>query len=89
MNNLQITNEMLYELLKEFKNDMRDFKHDTNQKFDELRANQREDHKILMDIWESRDKVIARVTWDFVWKATAFNAILLAFMLIILKGVGV
>lgn len=57
---------------------------DVNRRFDEqdkrtdrLENNQREDHSLLMDIWKSRDKVQAQVTWDFIWKAVAINAIIL------------
>ena len=82
---MQITNEMLYELIKEFKSDV-------NRRFDEER-HYREKMELQIDrleeqvreIYLSRDKVVARVTWDFLWRSTAFNAILLVFMAVVLK----
>ena len=46
---------------------------------------QRDDRKLLMDIWQHRDKVTAKVRWDFLWKATAFNGFLLVFMFFVLQ----
>jgi chromosome segregation ATPase len=58
-----------------------------NQKFEhiyeeikDLKYNQKEDHSLLMDIWKSRDKVTAEVTWKFISQASALNMTLLFIM---------
>lgn len=82
------------EELKEFKFEMREFKHDTAQRFsdlhskindtngrlDRLEQDQFDMKKMLTEIWRSREKVIAQVTWDFIWKAAGVNAVVLLFM---------
>lgn len=45
-----------------------------------IQDDQRGDRKILMDLWQSRESVVAKVKWDFIWKTTAFNAVLLTIM---------
>ncbi len=67
----------------ELRNEVKDIKFEIR----DMKQDQREDRKMLMDIWKTREKVTARVTWDFVLKATTFNAILLVFMLFMLKTV--
>lgn len=54
-------------------------------RMERLEDKQEKDRDMLREIYHSRDKVVARVSWDFIWKATAFNAITLVFMLLILK----
>ncbi len=70
----------------ELKMERREDNKRSDERFSEMKAEQREDRKMLMDIWKSRDKVTARVTWDFMWKAVSFNAVLLAVMLLVLKS---
>ncbi len=84
--------DLVLELLKEFKKDVNRRFDDVDRRFEEqgrrigrLEDGQKEDHHLLMDIWKSREKVLAKVTWDFVWKATSFNAVLLVFMFLMLK----
>ncbi len=58
-----VTNEMLYDLLKEFKRDVhkrfeqvdRRFEQ-VDKRFEQLEENQSEEHKLLMDLWENRSK---------------------------------
>ncbi|MBT4936887.1 hypothetical protein HON22_03125 [Candidatus Peregrinibacteria bacterium] len=49
-----------------------------------LEDRQESDREMLQKIYHSRDKVVAQVTWNFLWKATAFNAVLLTLMISIL-----
>lgn len=44
-----ITTEMVYELLKEFKED-------THKRFERIENQQMEDHRILMELWENRSR---------------------------------
>lgn len=92
MSGQKITNEVLYELLKEFKADTQRQFQQVQQQFqqiekrlDRLEENQYHDRRMLMEIWESRDKVVAKVTWDFIWKSLSCNAIILIFMIFIVK----
>ena len=94
----QIVIELIREVkdeIKESRQELIQFKQEVNKRFEEvnrrfgeIHQDQREDRKMLMDIWKSRDKVTAQVTWDFIWKATAFNAVMLAFMLFVIKFVA-
>ena len=102
----QITNEMLYDLLKEFKWDVNKQFIWVDKRFEQvdkrfeqidkrfeqiheeiydLKQDRREDRQILMKVFESRDKVIAKITWDFIWKAAAVNAGILALMIWFIK----
>ena len=99
MSNQKITNEMLYELLKEFKRDVYKKFEQIEKSQERLEHNQeRLEHNqerledkyeksndMLMDIWKSRDSVVAKVTWDFIWKATTVNTVILLYMLFVLK----
>jgi chromosome segregation ATPase len=57
---------------------------DNNKKFEylyeDIKSKQKEDHALLMDIWKSRDKVTAEVTWKFISQAGALNMTLLFIM---------
>jgi len=60
----EITNSMLYELLRDFKQDFRNFKEEmysfkkeTNKRFEKIEARQEEDHQMLMDLWENRKEI--------------------------------
>ena len=58
-----VTNEMLYDLLKEFKRDVhkrfeqvdKGFEQ-VDKRFEQLEENQSEDHKLLMDLWENQNR---------------------------------
>ena len=77
--------QVLKEDQKELKSDFHELKHDLYRKIDRLEDSQREDKSMIMDLWKSREKVIAQVTWDFMWKATAVNTVLLIMMFLVLK----
>jgi len=49
MQETTVTNQMLYDLLKEFKRDV-------HKRFEQLEENQHEDRKLLMGLWENRTK---------------------------------
>lgn len=49
-----ITNEMLYELLKDFKEDVHKRFEQVDKRFEQMEERQSEDHKILMELWENR-----------------------------------
>ncbi len=49
-NSAQITNGMLYEMIRDFKDDFRSFK-------TEITARQSEDHQMLMELWKERGKI--------------------------------
>jgi hypothetical protein len=57
----QITTGMLYELLKEFKDEMRNefrsFKAEVNRRFEGIEQRQAEDHKMLMELWQDRGEI--------------------------------
>ena len=56
----------------------------TEHRQERLEDRQESDREMLQKIYHSRDKVVAQVTWNFLWKATAFNAVLLTLMISIL-----
>lgn len=76
-----ITNEMLYDLIKDLKSDMNRQFDEVDRRFVEIdqrmyRIEQRVDRveqrmeRIEIDvreIYNSREKVVVRVTWDFFW----------------------
>lgn len=90
MNNITVTNEMLYELFKEFREDFKGFKIDVNRRFDEvdkrfeqidkrftqLEDAQSEDRKILRDLWENRDK--QTLNFSSIYFAVTLTASILA-----------
>lgn len=51
-----ITNEMLYELLKDFKKDVHKRFEQVDKRFERIENQQAEDHKILMELWENRSR---------------------------------
>ncbi len=83
--------DFLITLIQDFKKDVQDFKKDVNTRFDRMeRAQERLEHNqerledkqektddLVREIWKSRDSVRARVTFDFIWKAVAVNALVL------------
>ncbi len=52
---MEITNEMIYEMLREFKAD-------TNRRFERIETQQTEDRKILMNLWEHKDNMKLSLT---------------------------
>jgi hypothetical protein len=48
-----------------------------SRRMDRLGHNQEKTDDMVRDIWKSRDKVRAQVTWDFIWKAVAVNGVVL------------
>ena len=56
-NTAQITTGMIYELLKEFKNDINRRFEDVSRRFEGIENRQAEDHKILMELWQDRNEV--------------------------------
>lgn len=97
MQNQTVTNEMLYELLKEFKADMREFKSDVNRRFqevdkqfqsidkrlDDITDLLREDKKKLQEVYDSRDKVTVQFTraWSLASFFIAFGSSALVLIL--------
>lgn len=74
------TDEKLDFLIDFFK----EFKTDVNKRMDRLEHNQErlQDKQekmddLLRDVWKSKDLVVAKVTFDFIWKAVAVNAVVL------------
>lgn len=59
---MEISNEMIYELLKEFKEDVNRRFEDINKRFDRIEMQQTEDRRILMELWEHRDKMKLNLT---------------------------
>ena len=72
---------------------IRDFKDDTKRNFDiinnrleRLENKQEKDSEMIKEIYYERDKVVAKVTWDFVWKAATLNAAILVLMILVFKA---
>ncbi len=61
-NSAQITIGMLYEMLKDFKRDMRDFKNEVYRRFESVERKQDEDHKMLMKLWEQRNGITIKLS---------------------------
>lgn len=93
--------ELILDLVKELKTDLRDFKievfkrfEQTDKRLDRLEHNfqrledhQEEDRKMLFEVWKSRENVVARFTWDFIWKAAGANFVILLLMYVILDKI--
>lgn len=62
MNTTTITNEMLYELVKEFKHDVNQRFEQTEKRLDRIETQQTEDRKILMNLWENRENMKLSLT---------------------------
>lgn len=56
MSTTMITNEMLYELIKNFKDDTRQHFEQVEKRLNNIEEEQREDRKILMKLWENRSR---------------------------------
>ena len=85
--------QIMIELFKELKDDIRSLKIDMNKRFkqsdkrlERIEDKQEIDRNMLQKIYHSRNQVTAKVTWDFIWKATAFNAVVLILVLMIFKA---
>lgn len=72
-----ISNEILYDVLKDIKSDMNRRFDEQDKRMNRIEENQREDHHMIMDIWKAREKVTARINFDFIWKAVAVNSVVL------------
>jgi len=81
MNERNVTNEMLYELIKEFKRDVYKRFDQQDKRFDQQDArmdrmedNQREDHRLLRDIHECRHEVKVEFHWKLAAASVAISA---------------
>lgn len=88
-----ITNEMLYELIKDFKDDSRQRFDQVDKRFeqvdkrfeqadkrlDRIEDQQTEDHKILMELWENRSKSNLNFT-SFYFLITLFSSTTIALL---------
>jgi uncharacterized coiled-coil DUF342 family protein len=77
------TFSLFFEEFKEFKKEMREFKKESYRRFEYLERRmdrienlQMEDHKILMELWQSRDKVTVNFSRTF----TFVNAFISCFV---------
>lgn len=77
MNTQQITNEMLYELIKEFKGDVYRRFDEIDKHFEHMEEQQNEDHKILMQLWGNRNKQTLNFT-SIYFLITFFSSVLAA-----------
>jgi hypothetical protein len=69
-----VTNEMLYELIKEFKRDVYKRFEQQDKRMDRIEDNQREDHRLLREIHESRHEVKVQFHWKLAAASVAISA---------------
>ena len=76
MSTRNITTEMIYELLQEFKGEFREFKTDIKEEFREVKSILRHHEGRINELYETRDKVTVRFTRA--WTTASFFIALIA-----------
>lgn len=79
MQSNSITNEMLYELLREFKADVARRFDDVDRQLTEIRSDMREEKRRLDQVYEARESVKIKFSWQ--WSAASLFIALIASLL--------
>jgi len=96
MNANSVTNEMLYELIRDFKVEVyRRFEQIEQQqsenykmlsdRMDRIEQQQTEDRKLLMDIWKTRDVVTVKLSRSFAMVNAFISAFIAVFVSLFVK----
>lgn len=96
METATVTTNMLYEFLKEFKTEvykrmdrfetrMDAMENRIDSRIDRLENNQKNDHELLMDLWQSRDKVTVNFSRTFTFVNAFISGIIATMVSIFIK----
>lgn len=92
MTNTNVSTEMVYELLKDFKEDFKTFKYEVYNRFDQvdkrferIESQQVEDHKVLMELHKEKDNMKLSFTRTLL-TVTGFTSAVIAMIVSFITG---